>query len=183
MTPARHHAGSSLIEVLIALGLVAVTMLGLLGLQLRSLGMQKDSLDRKAAAVLVGGLADRVSVNFIAFRDGGYNNRAMGPEDDPPDAGDVESCETDCSEAQVANRDWDLFQMDVRKRLPGGIAYLTSTATNVQITIGWQDPRRTDADSGGEAVGSLDSVCEDAGLTSSDSNADLYRCYAARVTP
>jgi hypothetical protein len=71
----RRQAGSSLIEVLIALGLVAVTMLGLLGLQLRSLGTQKDSLDRRAAAVLVGGFADRVSVNFNAFIAGEYDGR------------------------------------------------------------------------------------------------------------
>lgn len=179
MAKPRSQSGSSLIEVLIALGLVAVTMLGLLGLQLRSLSFQKDSLDRKAAAVLVGSFADRVSVNFIAFRDGGYNGRAMAPADAPPAEGGATVCVADpCTEAEVASRDWDLFQMAVRNRLPGGVAYLTSSATDVRITVGWNDPRRTDAASGGEASGTNDAACTDAGLTD-----DSYRCYSARVTP
>jgi type IV pilus assembly protein PilV len=175
----RRQAGSSLIEVLIALGLVAVTMLGLLGLQLRSLGTQKDSLDRRAAAVLVGGFADRVSVNFNAFIAGEYDGR-MGPGDSPPAPGTVTACATlaTCTEANVAARDWDLFQIEVRNRLPGGVAYLTSTATDVRITVGWNDPRRTDAASGGVAAGDIDPTCNAVGLAN-----DSYRCYAARVSP
>lgn len=175
----RRQVGSSLIEVLIALGLVAVTMLGLLGLQLRSLGTQKDSLDRRAAAVLVGGFADRVSVNFTAFTAGNYNG-SMGPTDAPPAAGAVTACATlaTCTEANVAARDWDLFQIEVRNRLPVGVAYLTSTATDVRITVGWNDPRRTDAQSGGVDAGTIDPACTAVGL-----NNDSYRCYSARVSP
>jgi type IV pilus assembly protein PilV len=173
----RRQAGSSLIEVLIALGLVAVTMLGLLGLQLRSLGTQKDSLDRRAAAVLVGGFADRVSVNFNAFIAGDYDG-SMAPTDAPPTT--VTTCATldTCTEANVAARDWDLFQIEVRNRLPGGVAYLVSTATDVRITVGWNDPRRTDAASGGVAAGDIDPTCNAVGLAN-----DSYRCYAARVSP
>jgi len=174
------QAGSSLIEVLIALGLVAVTMLGLLSLQLRTLGFQKESLDRRAAAVLVGGFADRVSVNFTAFRAGGYNNLALGPTDAPPAGDGATTCATatNCTPAEVALRDWDLFQIDVSNRLPGGVAFINSTATNAQITVGWVDPRRTDDASGGVAAGTFDAACAAAGL-----NDDRYRCYSARVSP
>jgi type IV pilus assembly protein PilV len=185
----RRQAGSSLIEVLIALGLVAVTMLGLLGLQLRSLGSQKESLDRRAAAVLVGGFADRVSVNFTAFRAAGYDGLAMGPGDAPPATAAVTTCSTlaTCTEANVAARDWDLFRIEVRNRLPGGIAYITTDAgnTSAQITVGWSDPRRTDAASGG--AGDLDAnndnvhdICALADPAFADTT---YRCYTARVSP
>jgi type IV pilus modification protein PilV len=176
----HRQAGSSLIEVLIALGLVAVTMLGLLALQLRTLGLQKDSLDRRAAAVLVGGFADRVSVNFTAFRAGGYNNRDLGPTDSPPPANGAATCATasNCTPDEVANRDWDLFQIDVRNRLPNGVAFLRSDATNAQITVGWIDPARTEATTGSDAAGAIDAACAAVGL-----NNDSYRCYTARVSP
>jgi type IV pilus assembly protein PilV len=168
--------GASLIEVLIALGLVAVTMLGLLALQLRTMGLQKDSLDRRAAAVLVSGFADRVAVNFTAFRAGAYNGRVLGPTDLPPaSGGSTVACSTltpsTCTPAQAALREWELFQMDVRGRLPNGVAFINSTATDALITVGWLDPRRAE-----DGLGT-DPVCAAVGL------GDDYRCYAARVTP
>jgi type IV pilus assembly protein PilV len=177
-TLASRQGGSSLIEVLIALGLVAVTMLGLLALQLRTLGLQKDSLDRRAAAVLVGGFADRVSVNFTAFRAGNYNNLDMAPGDAPPTAAAACGTATNCTPAEVAARDWALFRMEVRNRLPQGVAYLRSDATNTQITVGWLDPARTDAQTGSAAAGANDADCTAVGL-----NNDSYRCYTARVSP
>jgi len=177
-SPTCRQTGSSLIEVLIALGLVAVTMLGLLAMQLRTLGLQKDSLDRRAAAVLVGGFADRVSANFAGFRDENYNNLAFGPTALLPAA--VSTCDDAdrCTPKEVAERDWDLFRIEVRSRLPGGVAFVTSAATDAVITVGWSDPRRTDPAAGGEAAGSFDPVCVAAGLSN-----DSYRCYAARTTP
>jgi type IV pilus modification protein PilV len=178
----RHQAGSSLIEVLIALGLVAVTMLGLLALQLRTLGLQKDSLDRRAAAVLVGGFADRVSVNFTAFRAGGYDTTGadLGPTDTPPASTTACGTATNCTPAEVAARDWALFQIDVRNRLPQGVAFLRSDATGTQITVGWFDPARTDAQTGSAAAGAAgrDAACTAVGLSD-----DNYRCYSARVSP
>lgn len=177
--PSPHRqSGSSLIEVLIALALVAVTMLGLLALQLRTMGLQKDSLDRRAAAVLVGGFADRVAVNFTAFRAGSYNGLALGPLAAPPaSGGSTIACSTvvpsTCTPAEAATREWELFQMEVRSRLPGGVAFVNSTATNTDalISVGWIDPRRAE-----DGVG-IDPICASLGL---DAN---YRCYAARVTP
>lgn len=173
------QSGASLIEVLIALGLVAVTMLGLLGMQLRTLGLQKDSLDRRAAAVIVGGFADRVAVNFNAFVAGNYNNLAMGPAASPPLLSAI-SCSTaapsNCTAAQVAAREWELFRMEVRNRLPDGVAYVTTNGTDALITVGWRDVRRQDVASGGTVV--VDPACADVNLNDAD-----FRCYAARVSP
>ncbi len=179
LNSAARQNGSSLIEVLIALGLVAVTMLGLLALQLRTLGFQKDSLDRRAAAVIVGSFADRVAVNFAGFNAGGYNGLAMGPAAAPP-ATSALTCATatpsTCNADQVAAREWDVFRMEVRSRLPDGVAYITSTGTDALITVGWRDVRRQDAASGGTTT--VDPVCAAAGLNDAD-----FRCYAARVSP
>ena len=65
--------GATLIEVLVSLLLVAVTMLGLLGLQLRSQTFQKDSIDRRNAALIASDFLERATGNFAGFRAGLYN--------------------------------------------------------------------------------------------------------------
>lgn len=180
VSQALPHAarGSSLIEILVALVLVAVVMLGLMGLQLRSLGFQKDSLDRRAAAVMVSAFADRVTANYAAFRAAAYNNLAMGPGDNPPAASAVTECSASaaCTPANAALRDWDLFRLEVRNRLPGGVAFVTSTATVAEITVGWVDPQRTNVDAGG--TNAVDAPCAAVGMTDA-----RFRCYVARVSP
>jgi type IV pilus assembly protein PilV len=170
--------GSSMIEILISLVLVAVVMLGLMGLQLRSLGFQKDSLDRRAAAVLVGAFADRVTANYAAFRDARYDDLGMGPADGPPVSAAVTACTASaaCTPVNAAARDWDLFRIEVRNRLPGGVAFVNSTAAVAEITVGWVDPQRTNVEVGGTNV--ADAACAAVGVTDA-----RYRCYVARVSP
>ena len=64
---APYGRGSSMIEVLVALALVAFTMLGLLAIQLRTQGMQKDSLDRRAAALIAADFLERATGNSAGF--------------------------------------------------------------------------------------------------------------------
>ena len=173
--PAR-QAGSSLIEVLISLFLVAVTMLGLLALQLRALGLQKDSLDRRAAAVLVSGFADHITMNFPGFAGGSFAG-SMTPTAEKPT--NVSGCSTQtggCDAAEAAAREFALFAATVRDRLPDGGAWVNTDANRAEITIAWRDIRRTDAASGGEAA--VDAVCNAVGLTDTS-----FRCYSARVAP
>lgn len=178
--PSR-QSGASLIEVLISLFLVAITMLGLLGLQLRALGLQKDSLDRRTAAVLVSGFADHITMNFSGF---------FPPNPQPTFAGSMAptvstsspalpSCATStgsCNATDAAAREFALFAAMVRARLPDGGVWVTSNANRAEITVAWRDIRRTDPASGGETT--VDAVCNAVGLTDLD-----FRCYSARVAP
>ncbi|HRK56159.1 MAG TPA: type IV pilus modification protein PilV [Burkholderiaceae bacterium] len=179
-----NQRGASLIEVLISLMLVAVTMLGLLGVQLRSMNLQKDSLDRRNAAILVAGFADRVAANFPGFDTGVYDNRTMGVTDAPPAT--AAACTAPCTSAEVGQRDWDLLRQTVRARLPGGIAGIRTSANNASllVTVGWLDPQRTQemaqlkgtqADLNSDNV---DDACAALGVT--DQN---YRCYVTNVMP
>ena len=146
MRTAHRQRGSSLIEVLISLVLVAVTMLGLLGLQLRSMSLQKDSLDRRNASVLIAGMADRISGNFDGFVQGRYSLQTMGITDNPPTNNLATACavSTTCTVAEVSRRDWELFQIETRARLPNGVAGLRMGPNNsaVIVTVGWRDPQR-----------------------------------------
>lgn len=181
--PAR-QAGSSLIEVLIALFLVAVTMLGLLGLQLRALGLQKDSLDRRTAAALVSGFADHITMNFQAFAAGNFSGSMAPGASEPSNASACASNSGGCDAAAAAGREFALFASAVRARLPEGGAWVATDTerTRAVITVAWRDIRRTDPDSGGVASGSVDAACGGL-LPASLSDRDQYRCYNARVTP
>lgn len=170
---ARTERGSSLIEVLISLVLVAVTMLGLLGLQLRTLSLQKDSLDRRNAAILVAAFGDRVAGNFSGFSSLRYNALSMGvadsPPPPPPPCANVNACRVD----EISARDWSSFQIDVRNRLPNGVAFVTTPPdlTRIEVTLGWLDPQRFS-----EPL--ADPACNAVGIS------DVrFRCYFANVFP
>lgn len=185
----RHiQRGSSLIEVLVSLVLVAVTMLGLLGLQLRSMGMQKDSLDRRNAAILVANFADRIAGNFDGANQGAYTGPLlMGLTDDPPTAAAACATPTSCTGLEIGQRDWDLLRMEVRKRLPGGVVevHLAPGGTGFVVTVGWLDPQRDaqDADAlKGSMVDANNDRIDDACAAIGVNNAD-YRCYVANIFP
>jgi type IV pilus assembly protein PilV len=173
--PRHPQGGSSLVEVLIALTLVALTMLGLLGLQLRSLSLQKDSFDRRNAASIVAGFAERITANYAGFETAAYNGLAFNAADAPPSA--LVACAT-CTAAQVAVRDWQMLQLEVRQRLPAGVAFVNTPANGqwTSIVVGWQDlTRRSEF-----AVAALvpDPVCAGVGVVDTS-----YRCYSANIYP
>ncbi len=170
-----------MIEVLIALTLVAFTMLGLLGLQLRSVGIQKDSLDRRNAAQIAAGFAERITGNFTGFAQNEYTGRALGIGGTAPTA--LTSCSTPCAPNEMAARDWEALQMEVRRKLPGGVVYLNSADSprRVEILIGWLDPQRQQEELAKPvAQRAADPVCNRAPANITDFS---YRCYIAAVHP
>ena len=72
-----------MIEVLVALTIVAFGLLGLAGLQARSISFNKDSFDRKAAAEMAAQLAERVRANYDGFNVGSYNLTMLPTEQGP----------------------------------------------------------------------------------------------------
>jgi type IV pilus assembly protein PilV len=192
---ARRQRGASLIEVLISLLLVAVTMLGLLGMQLRSLSFQKDSFERRDAALIASGFLDRVLANFAGFEGGSYNDLAFntGLGDTlgtAPTCAAVDSC----TPAEVATRDlWEISQA-VATRLPGGGVYVTSTpfvsgspdtSRWVTVAVAWVDPTRTKELSGeGSADLAIDPNCPTGNSAfNAAANRFQFRCYLERIYP
>jgi type IV pilus assembly protein PilV len=165
--------GSSMIEVLVSLTLVAVVMLGLLALQLRSASFQKDSFDRRKAATIVAAFGERVAANYEGFELASYSNLTFGPSDEAPAA--VSAC-TGCTNAQLAARDWDQFRIAIRQQLPGGVAFMDTPANMawLSVVVGWMDVRRPEVETGG----AIDPVCQTVGI-----NDVRYRCYAANIYP
>lgn len=170
----RHHAiaasqsGFSLLEVIITMGILAVGLLGLAGLQARAINAEADSFSRAQAIMLANELADRMNANLTAVKtstsastgynqqDGssvkvvfgtGYNNDCITVTNN------TSALQAACCAAKstVAARDlceWDLSLKGIGEsvgtskvgNMSGGRACVFNTGTSgvFQIDVVWQ---------------------------------------------
>lgn len=137
--------GLSMIEVLVSLTIVAFGLLGLAGLQARSMSFQKDSFDRKAASEMAAQLAERVRANYDGFRAGSYNQN-LQLNDPTPAAVPPCAIQANCTALEVANRDLAMWYIDLRRRLPVSAAFLVAPVNPVEmtLTLAWQEGQTTD---------------------------------------
>ncbi|OYD54441.1 type IV pilus modification protein PilV [Thauera propionica] len=101
------QCGASLLEVLIALVVLSLGLLGLAGLQVASLKANQDAGIRTQASILAYQIIDSVRANPARIADYNYNLDFGSDEDDEPDA------------AGVAGEDLDEWVQRVAS-LPGG---------------------------------------------------------------
>jgi type IV pilus assembly protein PilV len=147
----RPQAGFGIVEVMVALVVLAVGMLGIASLYVTSLQSSGSAISRMQAVNLAGDLADRIRANRFA------RNAYTQPE-----AEHVCSGVTDCSQEDMAANDLFTWRKQVRALLPGnatGIVAYTPAAGDVPddytITVSWKEANRgkgqdagdTDADS------------------------------------
>ncbi|MFN3564498.1 MAG: type IV pilus modification protein PilV [Burkholderiaceae bacterium] len=121
----RRSRGVTLIEVLVALVIVAVGLLGLAGLQVRGLSIQKDAHGRAIATQLALDLADRMRANRVPGTltppiDYAFTAAPGTPL--PPASADCEAVV--CNEAQQAQFDRARWVARVNQTLPGGWAHV-----------------------------------------------------------
>ena len=126
--------GFSLVEVLIALIIMSVGMLGIAGLYVQSMQAGRTSLFRHNAVTLAGDVADRIRANPRAGVD------YMGPGVD-------NSCVAmgiDCSATQMAANDILLWDQQALDSLPNGAVNIQFdggvTPPVYTITISWTEP-------------------------------------------
>lgn len=103
----KRQCGASLLEVLIALVVLSLGLLGLAGLQVASLKANQDAGIRTQASILAYQIIDSVRANPARIADYNYNLDFGSDEDDEPDA------------AAVAGDDLDEWVQRVAS-LPGG---------------------------------------------------------------
>jgi type IV pilus assembly protein PilV len=137
-TTTRHTHGFSLIEVLIALIVMSVGMLGIAGLYVHGMQAGRTSLFRHHAITLAGDVADRIRAN----PDGGLAYEGAGGDNGCVDGG------VNCSAAQMAASDIDLWQQQADATLPDGqvaVDYDDALVPSTYVvTVSWseagQDP-------------------------------------------
>jgi type IV pilus assembly protein PilV len=124
--------GFSLMEVLIAIVIVATGVLGIAGLQIVSMQNNTSALFRTQANQLAYDIIDRARANPNADY-----NIAIG--DDAPAAPDC--LNVDCDTAQMANFDLNVWLTDVTNMLPNGDASVVVAGNLFTVTVQWDDSR------------------------------------------
>ena len=130
----KNQRGFSLVEVLIALIIMSVGMLGIAGLYVQSMQAGRTSLFRHHAVTLAGDVADRIRANptaGVAYAGIGGDNNCVG-------AG------IDCDEVQMAFNDIFLWSQQAAESLPNGDVTINFDDTvdppTYTIAVGWDEP-------------------------------------------
>ncbi len=140
--------GFTLLEVLIAMVVLAIGLLGLAGIQAIGLRNNQSAYHRSQATQLAYDMADRMRVNRVALTNGNYDNGATSAND----------CEANsCTPAQMAGYDIAQWNAALADQLPGGVGVAcidnssedgTSAApacdgngTTYAVKIWWDDNR------------------------------------------
>jgi type IV pilus assembly protein PilV len=133
-TTARRVQGFTLIEVLIALVIMSIGMLGIAGLYVHGMQAGRTSLFRHHAVTLAGDIADRIRANPRAV--GAY--ALAGADNNCVDGG------INCTPAQMAANDIFLWDQQALDTLPAGLVLIVfdgaPTPPSYQITVQWNEP-------------------------------------------
>jgi type IV pilus assembly protein PilV len=141
--------GVSLVEVLVALVVLSVGLLGVAALLVTSVQGTRTALYRTNAINLVSDMADRIRANAVAGAAYAGNGVAADCQTWRTDA-DVERS-TNCTPAQLAADDVDRWRSAIRDTFPrvsgtipsGTVQFFAGTPTTPQryrITVAWQEP-------------------------------------------
>lgn len=127
--------GFSLLEVLVALVVLSLGLLGIAGLQLTSVRYGYSANLLYQAALQANDMADRMRANMVGVAAGAYNN-ISGAGADP-------GCiSVSCTPAQMAATDAYQWNTLNATQLPGGQGTVTGAGANTvfTITMTWNEP-------------------------------------------
>jgi len=122
--------GLTLVEILIALLVLSIGLLGLAGLQTMSLKFNTSAYYRTQATALAYDFADRMRANRQAALAGGYN---VALQDPPP------ACGAAVLAATVAEEDIAAWRDALACRIPQSTGEVILNGNEVTITVQWAD--------------------------------------------
>jgi type IV pilus assembly protein PilV len=126
-------AGFSLIEVLIALLVLSIGLLGLAGLQANAVAFNHSAYMRTQATNLAYDISDRMRTNRQAALDGEYTHAAPNP---------APACGSAVAGATVAARDISAWHIALSCVLPNGNGSVNLGAGGrLTVTVSWEEAR------------------------------------------
>ena len=141
--------GFTLIEVLIAMLVLAVGLLGLAGLQATSLKNYQSAYNRSQATQLAYDLADRMRANVTGLTS--YTTGAAAEKANcriTTDGSEADTAADDlfagCSQADMAANDLFEWNSAISTVLPSGVGTVTIADGVYTIAITWDDDRDGD---------------------------------------
>lgn len=143
----RAQRGSSLVEVLVSMILIAVGLLGIASLLLHDLTNSRSALLRTQAIALLSDMADRIRANAggkDAYDITAYGGAPLAQGCAPSDT----ASGTNCSTAQQAQDDLASWNAAVQRALPVGpagppsavVEYSGGDPARYRLELSWQEP-------------------------------------------
>lgn len=130
MNRSRRQRGATLIEVLVAMFILAIGLLGLAGLQAMSVQSNQGAYYRSQATILANDIADRMRANRTAALAGNYEQSS------PPS-----TTSTPIGTPTPAQRDLAEWNTRLATSLPEGKGTIVTSSNIVTISISWEDAR------------------------------------------
>ncbi len=134
--PVGRCDGLTLIEVMIALIVLSIGILGLATLQTASLNFNNGASQRTQATVLAYDMADKMRANRPAAQAGAYD---IAFEDPAP------ACAAPSTAGTVAEQDISAWRMALACRLPQATGSIARAGTQVTLTVQWDDSHGQEA--------------------------------------
>lgn len=169
--------GVTLIEVLVTMVIVAVGLLGLAGMQVRGLSIQKDAHGRAIATQLALDIADRMRSNVGAAASYAFATPYSASGYTAPAAPNCEAAV--CTAVEQAQFDFDRWFGRVRGgALPGGWARIAAVAGTPawDVTLMW-------VETGFRTSNTLRGALDASGVTCPPDAPQEVECITVRVWP
>ena len=142
----QQQSGFSLLEVMIAVMILSVGVLGIAALQTTSSVMTESSVHRGQAAALATEIVERMRVNLAEAKAGNYDISVL-----PTLTTNCIGPSKDCSTSELKEHDLRVWSDRVAALLPSGNATISSSADNgsdpvdITVTLQWDDSRGRNA--------------------------------------
>ncbi|HIK75333.1 MAG: type IV pilus assembly protein PilV [Alloalcanivorax sp.] len=164
-TRKQQQRGVGMVEILVALLVLAIGVLGYAGLQLNALKSTESAQIRSQGTALARDTLESILINDqerdTYLDEGSWGNAQSAFGDQPPSNPDCLS--NPCSSAEMATWDIDRLQWQAGTMLPAGRLHVTPCSTGGVTTscvvVAWGDQDIDECLDGGEINTGLDSEC------------------------
>ena len=137
----KNSKGFTIVEVLVAMIILAIGVLGLGVMQLSSLQNTRGGQMRSQATLLAYDIIDSMRANIPAVTAGHYNSADRGGNGGPTQC---YGADANCSDQDMANADLDRWRSSLLQNLPpAGWGTVTTTdggdTSVISVTVNWTD--------------------------------------------
>ncbi|MGH8581922.1 MAG: type IV pilus modification protein PilV [Gammaproteobacteria bacterium] len=139
--------GFTMVEVLVAIVVVSLGLLGLAALQARGLKLNHGAFLQTSATLLAYDMADRMRANTAGVNSAAYDNVVLdtgNPATNPGDPG-CNAGPSGCTQAQLAQYDtWKWYQgLSALPQGTGSVVRIPGAPTRFTVTVSWAEAEQT----------------------------------------
>ncbi len=135
------HQGFTLVEVLVAILILSLGILGLVALETHTLQNNQSAYYRSQATILTYDLADKMRANMAV------DYWTVTASSHAGSCVSYSGAASPCSATQIAEKDLDEWNTAISNLLPAGSGNVTVSGGIVNIAIQWDDNRDGEVDS------------------------------------